>query len=761
MTAAHPKRSLYFWRQLLGWCWLFGLIALPLRFDPLRLESFESPKATFAILTGIGIGCAALMLWRLHSIPLRQHWLRNPLTLAVMIWGIVAALSAVLSLSPARSLFGDVYRRMGAITQVSLLMAFVGGSLLARRQRDLTGPMLAIVGLLVAGYGILERLGLSPFVADPAVRPSSTLGVHVRAASWCIIVILWLLVFMLSRRKPTWLYLLSLIACAVFLLLTQSRGAALGLIVGLLTLGVLWAFTHRRRWLIGLIAVGSSAILITGISLYMLDLRGSTLANLPLIGRLSAVTDGETSVFRLLLWRSVSKVVTTWPTLNAVTDQAVEQPDRFGMLRPLIGYGQEMFEIAEHQVFDGELQATDPAHQLIDRAHNLELDTLVTQGFLGVLALGAVVAAAGWMGLRILRQQGHTWDERGWIAALALSVLVAHLVDLQFTFATVASEWLFWAVLGWLLNAALCPSVATFPDRPDTQPSWTIGLTLTSGVFAWSAISSPIPDHALIMLGCLTAGLALLAVSGATTRSTLPVIAVAVGAVVLHAVMDSPTPKRLLVMQAVFLVAIGLILVAALWSQRRRFPRRAIALWIVVMFAVGGWYVLDATADSIYKLAQQQTDPGQQVDLAITAVTLKPYDDRLHNYASNTVLWAGSNIPGDAQQEWLQTAVDLMNQASVLNAYDATLTVQRAYYYAYLSLDSADQRQTYLEQADHFYMLAAHQWPTDGGLMLEWARFVLTFRHEPERAIKLAEQAQQLSPGRAADAQQVISDAQQ
>src|SRR5690242_14021990 len=130
------------WRSVAAWFWLFGFVALPLLNDTLRFESYESPRAGFSVVIGMGIVLSALFSCLPHPrSPSPQaergngltSLLRFPLALAVIVWGVSIALSAILSLSPTRSIFGDLYRRMGLLTQLSLIAAFIGGTLITRR----------------------------------------------------------------------------------------------------------------------------------------------------------------------------------------------------------------------------------------------------------------------------------------------------------------------------------------------------------------------------------------------------------------------------------------------------------------------------------------------------------------------------------------------------------------------------------------------------------------------------------------------------
>ncbi len=717
------------WRNVAGWCWMFGFVALPLLTDLLRIESYESPRAMFSAVIGVAIGLSALAARLCLPHPLSpspkaakgNHStspLSSPLTLAVIAWGVSISLSAILSLSPTRSIFGDLYRRMGLLTQLSLLAAFVGGALITRRRRGQGWPLLAISGSIIAINGIAQRFGLSPFVQSSNWRPSSTLGTSIFAASWCLIAILWLVAALAAspdqNKRRVYLYRFSLIALVIFFIFTESRGAALGLGAGLSVLVIVWAVAHGQRQLITRFLFGIALVAVLGFALAsgIVNLRGSPLANLPLIGRLNTITDDQTSNFRLALWRSAGQIVREWPTVVATNGQS----DPSG-IRPLIGYGQEMFQFVEHQYADEALAATYPPYEFIDRAHNVLLDTWTTQGYLGLVSLLAVYIAAAWLCLKVLRQQGMAWGERGWIAAGVLAILVGHVVDLQFSFPSVASEWPFWASLGLLVGVAREPVAARSWPNPNRIYThfvpvliWVVIWALGAALIA--ALMRPVmlPDPATLRVDLLR-GL-------------------------------------LLAYHALFVLGLGLI---GIWQINA--PYRA--LFVLALLVPGAWWALDSTADSLARMARSY--PGSaSAQFYDAAIPLKTPDDRLLLIAGENALTLAYEQP----QQWLERAGYLLNQAIALNPYDADLTVLRASDETFRAITRTDpvEREAGLARADDLYQTAAAQWPGRAALWLEWARFTLTVRQQPERAIELARQAQQRLPAVPA-ADRLIGDA--
>jgi len=651
------------WRRLISWLWLIGLLALPCLIDPLRLEAYESPRATLSIVLSLGIGLAAWIIIRQRpfSFP------RQLLLIAILIWTISIILSAILSLSPSRSIFGDLQRRMGGLTQLSLLAAFIGGAMLTRRQRGQIPLLLAAVALIIAGYGIVQGMD----------RPASAFGVATFAASWSVIVILWLGTVLLARGRPfNPVLLLSVIALLIFLILTQTRGAVVGLMAGLLTLGLVWGIAHGRRWLSILIIGGAAVVIVFSAAAYLRIIAIDR--SVPLLGRLDVVAD-VSGKFRLLMWQDVGQVVSRWPVVVSGEDK----PDAVGVLRPVMGYGQEMLADVMRPRLSVELRETFPAYQFVDRAHNLWLDTLFTQGWFGLLSLSGVYLAAAWTCIAILRQQGHTWGERGWIAAGVLAIVVAHGVDQQFSFPSVSADWPFWAMLGLLYaQAQRRPNPRPLSVAIPTSRQMLI-LPLVSGLLAWPMqinLAPRFPTSALITIGFLTF------VTVVVTRpyrialfsafvSALAILILSAVNEALRTFLISPeriTPIPLLLAYHIGLLA-GIGLVIGMGSRlvrrsQRYSPAGLVAALVILIASL--WWALDATADSVFLVASQQPDPVR-ANLYLSALAFKTPDDRLTRLTAQTVRAALPAVPADQRADWARSLPDVERRAAVLNPYAA------------------------------------------------------------------------------------------
>jgi O-antigen ligase len=308
-------------------------------------------------------------------------------------------------------------------------------------------------GLLVAVYGVVARLAFGPLlfgrIAVPTVSPfgpfvsKNHFAAYVSAAT---LLSLGLAVGLAdaARRDRAWLSWVrssqaagvmvafgAVVALALSVLVSQSRGGALGLLAGLgtfLALRVSASARHeaRRQARKGVVAAGlalGGAVVLFGLS--------------PPEARdrlLTAFGPPDTSgAFRLSLWRDAFRTFTA---------------------SPLLGHGLGAFgdALLPHKTAGGLLR--------VEHAENELLELLVEGGLAatGPLGLGAV-AVVGWTKAARRRHGLHRGLALGAAAALA-GLLVHSLVDFPLRLPACAAV----GVVAWALLAALGDDPAA--DRP-------------------------------------------------------------------------------------------------------------------------------------------------------------------------------------------------------------------------------------------------------------------------------------------------------
>jgi tetratricopeptide (TPR) repeat protein len=200
------------------------------------------------------------------------------------------------------------------------------------------------------------------------------------------------------------------------LLMTQSRGPALGLAAALLILALAVAVVGARVWLgRAIIALAVLALLTVALR----DVPGSPsafLADVPGVGRLTKifVPTGSAQV-RLLLWRSGSEALAASP------------------MRTMIGRGPETQHLVLSEHYPAGLDSLGQKGSIVDRAHNESLDLVLGSGLIALAAYWALIVLAVIIALRAI---GELRDPRSsWrfvvltIVGVAAAAIGMRLVD--------------------------------------------------------------------------------------------------------------------------------------------------------------------------------------------------------------------------------------------------------------------------------------------------------------------------------------------
>lgn len=289
--------------------------------------------------------------------------------------------------------------------------------------------------------------------------------------------------------------LIGLLAGQVLVVvLSRGRGAFIGMLVGLGA--TCFAFLIRRRaWktlaMTGLGVVGLVVFLV------LLNRPGSPIASLgkvPLLSRLSDITNlqfGSPGWVRVQLWKGISA---GW------SRQLHGEPVVPGLsprLRSLIGYGPETQLLILEPLtspFVGSVPATGEgwhARYVFDRAHNIVLDHVVTEGLVGASLWVLLMASAVVVGVARLRAPATVGEMA--VRAGALGAVLGHVADGQVGMATPMSLALFWLAAALLTSDPWAESSAPrgLPRRARSSQRWwlaalIIAVLLTSLV-AWTS----------------------------------------------------------------------------------------------------------------------------------------------------------------------------------------------------------------------------------------------------------------------------------
>jgi hypothetical protein len=482
------------------------LVVLPAAFNPSGVLAVEPLKASL-------LRCAALIAgaaW-VYARGTRGGRLSGRLGLVERLGLVVLAvslLSTVVGLYPALSLFGTFDRGAGWLTLAAgTVLLLVGADLWrspARRERAISALLLGAV--FPCAYGLVQRLKLDPLTWNTLGAPGSSMASPTFLGGFLVLLAplgLYRVVragqaagsggVVATAKYVGWLALLLLVGATV--IATTIRGPLLGLLIGTLTfagLSVPLVAPRLRRWVV-LAGVG---FLVVTVALAAVSGEGGA----RVFGRFAEVARPiDSTSERITVWRDAALLPLAGPPVQpggesparaggAPSAQSVAAPSG-NWLRAVVGFGPEsQIALLEH----AEATVRRSPGQQWDRAHNLWLDTWLTGGALGVMALAGLIVGGLFSAFRARR--GRVAGE-ALLAAALLGALVGHLMEVSFAFHTVVTGAWVYVVLG------LCASlVATEREEPRPAPRWVrsaaLGSLLLLPVLAAPAVADAVYGQA-------------------------------------------------------------------------------------------------------------------------------------------------------------------------------------------------------------------------------------------------------------------------
>lgn len=342
---------------------------------------------------------AALMM--LSALALLRVVRGQPLRLAGFLGGAMLVLFALMALSSLWA-FRPIRSFEYTLASTKLLLAFAGLATVLRSPRHVRWAMtLAAVAALIPAQGTIQRwndgIGLVEGYRGSWIglleNPNQLAMVMAITAPWALVM------WSKSRGLMHWVLLASFgFACAT-VVVTHSRGGALGLAVGV----VVWAVLsrHRAKAVALTIAATVGVVMFAPTSFWN---RTETIAQ---------YEQDASALGRLRSWEAGSRALSESPLLGIGADNYVEAWDRY-MPRNV--------------------------RETAYTAHNTWMQVVVELGFLGLGVFATMVSAAAW-GL---------WKARNGILGDEARALLASLAALAVCGTTggYAFNWFFYMLLG-------------------------------------------------------------------------------------------------------------------------------------------------------------------------------------------------------------------------------------------------------------------------------------------------------------------------
>lgn len=372
------------------------------------------------------------------------------------------AVATLFSVDPAKSFWSNFERMEGYLGLLHLFAWFVvsGAVLSATRLWDRFFNVTIFASAVMGLNALMQIIGWVEISSQSGPRADTTFGNATYLAVYMLIHV-FLTLFMLARAKRStglqMLYGLALVLQVCGLYFTETRGALLGLIGGLIVAALYVAiFAKGQEWrglrrtaIGGLVAI---AVLVGG----FLALKDTAIIEQSnTLRRLADISLSErTTQSRLLIWSQM--------VLPGFAE------------KPITGWGQENFNFVFNKYYT---PAMYDQEQWFDRAHNQFLDWLIAGGLPAFLLYTSLYVLAAWI---VFRSRELSVAEQ----AAFIGLLAGFAFNNLFVFDNLLSAVFFFALLAYFHSLS-----------KRGQPS-----------LAWS---KPVGDHTMAIVAPIAAGVVL------------------------------------------------------------------------------------------------------------------------------------------------------------------------------------------------------------------------------------------------------------
>jgi len=400
------------------------LVANEMFFPFITLKGF-----TFRIL--IEILFALFII--LAVIDTRYRPRKSYIFIALAIFLGIITLADIFGVNPGNSFWSNFERMEGLVTLVHLFAYFIVITSVFITEKLWTRFLQTSVGASVMmSFYVFAQLSGSLVINQGGNRVDGTFGNATYLAVYALfhIFIAWLL---LLKKESTawmrWLYGGTIILNLIVLYKTETRGDILGLIGGVFLVAILIVLFERRPEMKRIRKISA------GVILSLIILVGTFIV----VKDSSFVRDSQT----LSRFANISLTERTTKSRFQIWGLALEGFKE----RPILGWGQENFNIIFGNYYDVRLYDQEP---FFDRAHNVFLDWLTAGGILGLLAYLFIFLTALYY---IWRRQNNNFSTME--KSVLTGLLGAYFFQNLFVFDNLMSYILFFSILGYIHSYSL------------------------------------------------------------------------------------------------------------------------------------------------------------------------------------------------------------------------------------------------------------------------------------------------------------------
>jgi O-antigen ligase/tetratricopeptide (TPR) repeat protein len=338
---------------------------------------------------------------------------RSPMLIALCFFVGAITLATIFGADPYQSFWSNLERMEGLITHLHLLALFLVAGHAVRTKAEWAYAVYGIVGVgvIVTGHAILQYFGLMGIVG--AYRPYATFGNSIYLAGYLIFSLFLSVLLCLRASRAVRSFMIALILLQGFaFFVAASRGAFIGFVVGVLSMLVVLAITHKKqRWY--RIALGAGFGLVALLVVLIVVFSSSVFVQrIELFSRFASISIHDLkSDPRIMVWGMA---------IDGFLD------------RPLLGWGPENFLLPFAKFYNPALYGNEP---WFDRTHNMFLEWLVAGGVIGFTAYLGDLSMVFWMLRRLVRSNNLTTAE----AAVLAGMFLAYTIQNAFVFDNIIS----------------------------------------------------------------------------------------------------------------------------------------------------------------------------------------------------------------------------------------------------------------------------------------------------------------------------------
>lgn len=319
-----------------------------------------------------------------------QFWLpkKSWLSASLIFYYIVLVLATIFSINPIRSFWSTWERMDGTFTLLHIfaLVLIMTHVFIDDKWWRRFFVWQVVLAFLMYSYSLAQRVGASFTFESGATRVTGTLGNPAYVAAFALFYLfisLWL--FWGSKKQWwRWFYLAMGVISLFILLLTQTRGAQLGLLVTFLFIAATLFFLegYKNKSLLTLAIIGVMVVALWVTAFIYKD--SAWVKNNNYIYRTVSISLKESTIqTRLFSWKGGLKEFSNYW---------------------LIGVGPENYQVIFNKQFDPNFLNFSPGEVWFDRAHNMVVEMALTRGLFGLLSYLGLFGVAIWLLARLYRK---------------------------------------------------------------------------------------------------------------------------------------------------------------------------------------------------------------------------------------------------------------------------------------------------------------------------------------------------------------------